>query len=95
MRKNTTEQSENKGGESLKSKIIKFFNNSRKNPFSYKELIKKLHLVLDKDKKSLKDLLEELVREGAISRDKSALYSFSASTDDLITGRVDFVNPRF
>lgn len=95
MRKNTTEQSENKGGESLKSKIIKFFNNSRKNPFSYKELIKKLHLVRDKDKKSLKDLLEELVREGAISRDKSALYSFSASTDDLITGRVDFVNPRF
>ena len=97
MRKNTTEQSDNKGGESLKSKIITFFNNSRKNPFSYKELIKKLHLVRDKDKKALKDLLEELVREGAIAKDKTGLYSFAGSSggENLITGRLDFVNPRF
>ncbi|WP_018341978.1 ribonuclease R [Cytophaga aurantiaca] len=97
MRKNTTEQSDTKGGESLKSKIIKFFNNSRKNPFSYKELIKKLHLVRDKDKKALKDLLEELVLESAIAKDKSGLYSYAGSSggENLITGRLDFVNPRF
>jgi ribonuclease R len=98
MRKNTTEQkSDNKGGESLKSKITKFFNNSRKNPFSYKELIKKLHLVRDKDKKALKDLLEELVLDGAIAKDKSGLYSYAGSSggENLITGRLDFVNPRF
>jgi ribonuclease R len=96
MRKKTTEQNENKGGDSLKSKISIFFNNSRKNPFSYKELIKKLHLVRDKDKKALKDLLEELVREGGLAKDKSGLYSYAGSSDaNLITGRVDFVNPRF
>jgi ribonuclease R len=95
MKKNNTEQSNNKGGISLKSKISTFFNNSKKNPFSYKELIKKLHLVRDKDKKSLKDLLEEMVREGGILKDKSGLYSFSHSTDNLVTGRFDFVNPRF
>ena len=97
MRKNTTEQSDNKGGESLKSKIINFFNNSRKNPFSYKELIKKLHLVRDKDKKALKDLLEDVVREGTIAKDKTGLYSFAGSSggENLITGRLDFVNPRF
>jgi len=96
MRKKTTEQSENKGGDSLKSKISKFFNNSRKNPFSYKELIKKIHLVRDKDKKALKDILEELVREGGLAKDKSGLYSYAGSSEsNLITGRVDFVNPRF
>jgi ribonuclease R len=95
MKKNTTEQSENKGGDSLRTKITNFFNNSRKNPFSYKELIKKLHLVRDKDKKSLKDVLEELVREGGIAKDKTGLYSYAGSSEGLISGRLDFVNPRF
>jgi ribonuclease R len=99
MRKKTTttEQSDTKGGESLRSKTTKFFNNSRKNPFSYKELIKKLHLVRDKDKKALKDVLEDLVREGILAKDKSGLYSNAGSSgsESLVTGRVDFVNARF
>ncbi len=99
MRKKTTEQSDNKGehNNSLRSKISKFFTNSRKNPFSYKELIKKLHLVRDKEKKALKDELENLVREGGLAKDKSGLYSYAGSSggENLITGRVDFVNARF
>lgn len=97
-KKSTTEQSDTRGEDSsLQSKVTKFFNNSRKNPFSYKELIKKLRLVRDKEKKALKDVLEDLVRAGSLSKDKTGLYMYAGSSggENLITGRVDFVNPRF
>ena len=97
MRKKSTEKAivTTDGGNSLRSKITRFFNNSKKNPFSYKELIKKLHLVRDKEKKALKDSLEELVREGGLAKDKNGMYSYFGSSAELVTGRFDFVNSRF
>ncbi|MCU0417963.1 MAG: ribonuclease R [Cytophagaceae bacterium] len=92
-------------------RVIKFFDNSSQYSFGYRELLKKFSITKEKDKQRFKILLDTLVKEGKLHRLPSGSFTavqraeegsgFSDTAPEatgkrqLITGRVDFVNPRF
>ncbi|MCS6824116.1 MAG: ribonuclease R [Cytophagaceae bacterium] len=80
----------------IREKLISFFNNSKKNEFSVKEILKKTALARKATKEALIEELTTLVREGKLIRLKNGFYKSSANTKAMImTGTVDHVNPRF
>ncbi len=80
----------------LREKLITFFNNSKKNAFSMKDLVKKLGLKRKETQDSLEKELNLLVKQGKISHLKNGLYKTNQSGEtNFITGRVDHVSPRF
>lgn len=83
----------------IKEKIIIFFNTHNNKSYSLRDLSKKLNI---KDKESLADALGQLVESGKIGQEKNGPYKANKGkkgkpkTDGtILTGRVDFVNPRF
>ncbi len=80
----------------LRDKLLTFFNNSRKNPYSLKELIKKLGLKRKDTKQDLEKELTILVKQGKIVQLKNGLFKTNTSGEtNFILGRVDHVSPRF
>jgi ribonuclease R len=80
----------------LRDKVLAFFNNSRKNPYSLKDLIKKLGLKRKETKDDLEKELSTLVREGKLSQLKNGLFKTNVSGEtNFVLGRVDHVSPRF
>jgi ribonuclease R len=92
MKKN----SPSKKSDFLRDKLLTFFNNSKKNAYSLKELMKKLGLKRKDTKDELENELFILVKEGKVARQKNGLYkSNSSGKTNFITGKVDHVSPRF
>ncbi|HVD99706.1 MAG TPA: ribonuclease R [Cytophagaceae bacterium] len=86
----------NKNTDFLRDKLLAFFNNSKKNPYSLKDLVKKLGLKRNDTKESLEKELTSLVREGKLVHLKNGLFKTNASGEvEFIVGRVDHVSPRF
>jgi ribonuclease R len=80
----------------LRDKVLAFFNNSRKNPYSLKDLIKKLGLKRKETKEDLEKELTTLVREGKLVHLKNGLFKNNVSGEtNFILGKVDHVSPRF
>ncbi len=80
----------------LRDKLIAFFNNSRKNPYSLKDLVKKLGLKRNDTKESLEKELTSLVKEGKLVHLKNGLFKNNVSGEtNFVLGRVDHVSPRF
>jgi ribonuclease R len=85
-----------KGNDLLLERLIKFFNNSKKNSFSAKDLIKKLDLKRKDSKDALVIALRQLMLEGKIIQAKNGLFKSAAGQEvKIISGRVDHVNARF
>lgn len=83
----------------IKEKIIIFFNTHNNKSYSLRDLSKKLNI---KDKESLADALGQLVESGKIGQEKNGPYKANKgkkgkpkADGTILTGRVDFVNPRF
>ncbi len=80
----------------LRDKLISFFNNSKKNPYSLKDLIKKLGLKRKETQIDLEKEMNTLVKEGKIVHLKNGLFKTNASGEtNFILGRVDHVSTRF
>ncbi|MCU0430025.1 MAG: ribonuclease R [Cytophagaceae bacterium] len=85
-----------KGNELLLERLLKFFNNSKKNAFSAKDLIKKLDLKRKDSKEGLVQALRELIGQGKIIQSKNGLFKSAAGMQvKILTGRLDHVSPRF
>lgn len=80
----------------LRDKLLSFFSNSRKNPYSLKDLVKKLGLKRKDTKEDLEKELSTLVKEGKLVHLKNGLFKNNSSGEtNFILGRVDHVSPRF
>lgn len=80
----------------LRDKLLTFFSNSRKNPYSLKDLVKKLGLKRKDTKEDLEKELNTLVKEGKLVHLKNGLFKNNSSGEtNFILGRVDHVSPRF
>ncbi|HSZ25764.1 MAG TPA: ribonuclease R [Cytophagaceae bacterium] len=89
-------KSTQKNTDFLRDKLVAFFNNSKKNPYSLKDLIKKLGFKRLETKENLEKELNALVREGKIIHLKNGLFKNNISGEmNFILGRVDHVSPRF
>ena len=96
MRKQPEKESSN----FLKEKLLAFFNNSKKNEYSIKELLKKIGIKRKNTKEDIVDELNVLVREGKVARLRNGMYKNPVSIErtggvGLLSGRVDHVNQRF
>jgi ribonuclease R len=94
------EKSSNKEEESIKDKVLSFLQSSKNKPYSIKQLVKKINLKSQEERIELNDHLNALVKSGQITRLKNNTYkadkaSAKAAGGKLITGKIDFVNPRF
>lgn len=80
----------------IKEKIIIFFKTYSNKPYSLRELSKKLNV---KDRDYLAELLDNLVQSGKVAQEKNGTYKTAKGKGKVegavLTGRVDFVNPRF
>jgi ribonuclease R len=83
--------------EELTAKAEYFFRQNKSKAYSLKQIHKKLGLKNQEDKIEFNDIINGLVRSGGIARLKNGTYKAgrTASSENLITGRIDFVNPRF
>jgi ribonuclease R len=80
----------------LRDKLIAFFNNSRKNAYSLKDLMKKLGLNRKETKDTLDRELSTLVKQGKLVQLKNGMFKSNNSGEiNAISGRVDHVSPRF
>ena len=80
----------------LRDKLISFFNNSKKNPYSLKDLMKKLGLKRNETKDHLEKEINLLVKQGKLVQQKNGLVKSTATSDvTLLTGRLDHVSSRF
>ncbi len=80
----------------LRDKIIAFFNNSRKNAYSIKDLVKKLGLKRKDTQASLEQELNVLLKQGKVVHLKNGLYKNNTSGEtNFVLGRVDHVSTRF
>jgi ribonuclease R len=92
MKKNST----NKNTDFLRDKLISFFNNSKKNPYSLKDLMKKLGLKRNETKDHLEKEINVLVKQGKLVQLKNGLIKSNATGEqNLLVGRLDHVSPRF
>jgi ribonuclease R len=74
--------------------ILSFFEQYKSKPFSIKQLINKLNFKSDSQRTDLADNLEKLVNSGSVTKLRNGTFRHNAKAV-FITGRVDFVNPRF
>jgi ribonuclease R len=86
--------------ESIKDKVLSFLHSSKNKPYSIKQLVKKINLKKEEERIELNDTLNALVKTGQITRLKNNTYkadkaNVKAAGSKLISGRIDFVNPRF
>ena len=77
----------------LKQQILEFLNNNLSTAYSSKQIIKKLGLRDQSSKAAVQPMLMSLESEGKIQKLRNSYTSLSKP--DVITGRVDHVNPRF
>lgn len=85
-----------KGNDLLLERLISFFNNSKKNAFSAKDLIKKLNLNRKDSKDALVISLRQLMLQGKIIQAKNGLFKSAAGSKvRIVTGKVDHVSARF
>lgn len=89
-------KSSSKKTDFLRDRILNFFNNSKKNPYSLKELVKKLGLKRKDTKEEVERELHTLVKQGKLTQLKNGLFKNNSSGEtNFIIGRVDHVSPRF
>lgn len=80
----------------LKERVIEVLRKESRKAYSAKQLTRKLGLRKREEKLILHDLLDDLVRTGTLSRLTTGNYKINQGGEsNFITGRVDFVNPRF
>ena len=80
----------------LRDKILAFFNNSKKNAYSIKDLVKKLGIKRKETQGDLEKELDVLLKQGKITHLKNGLFKNNAPGEtNFIIGRVDHVSPRF
>jgi ribonuclease R len=83
--------------EELTAKAEYFFGQNRSKAYSLKQIHKKLGLKDQEDKIEFNDIVNGLVRSGQVNRLKNGTLKAGrkGSTENLITGRIDYVNARF
>ncbi|KEO72837.1 ribonuclease R [Anditalea andensis] len=74
--------------------ILNFLDNNYGEEYSSKQMIKKLELRNPASKNNVEPILQQLVKAGSVSKSPRNMYS-STKDPEFITGRVDYVNPRF
>jgi ribonuclease R len=77
----------------LKQQIFEFLNDNLSRAYSSKQIIKKLNIRDQSSKAAVQPLLMSLESEGKIQKLRNSYTSLSKP--DVVTGRVDHVNPRF
>ncbi|MBX9852888.1 MAG: ribonuclease R [Cytophagaceae bacterium] len=94
MAKKKSKKDNSQDPQVIKEKIIIFLKSYKEKSFSLKQLSKKLNI---KDKEELEDILERLVASGKLNRNKDGSYKAGkgGKPQEIITGKVDYVNPRF
>jgi len=83
--------------EELTAKAEYFFRQNKSKAYSLKQIHKKLGLKNQEDKIEFNDIINGMVRSGELARLKNGTYKTGrkASSQNLITGRIDYVNARF
>lgn len=94
MRKNSIPNYKKVAKNDFSDKIISFLYEHSGKAYSIKQLIKKLSLKSTEVKQKLADTLEKLEHSGKIMRLKNDHFKANKKTE-VITGRVDHVNPRY
>jgi ribonuclease R len=86
-----------KKSEELTAKAEYFFRQNKSKAYSLKQIHKKLGLKDHEDKIEFNDIINGMVRAGELARLKNGTYKTGkkVSLENLITGRIDFVNARF
>jgi ribonuclease R len=80
--------------DSIKDNILGFFSQYSTKPYSIKQLLKKFGLRNEKERNLFTQVLKTLAASGTIKELKNSTYRYNG-TATFVTGRVDFVNPRF
>ena len=80
----------------LRDKLLAFFNNSKKNAYSLKDLVKKLGIKRKETQSDLEKELNILIKQGKVSHLKNGLFKNNSSGEtNFIVGKLDHVSPRF
>ena len=93
-KKNHSSPKGNDDSASLARKLLQFLNANFGKEFNAKQLIKQLEIRDSFNKDGVEPVLFQLVADGKISRSPRNYFS-STQDPEYISGRVDFVNPRF
>ncbi len=93
-KKNHSSPKSNDDSASLARKLLQFLNANFGKEFNAKQLIKQLEIRDSLNKDGVEPVLFQLVADGKISRSPRNYFS-STQDPEYISGRVDFVNPRF
>jgi len=93
-KKNHSSPRGNDDSASLARKLLQFLNSNFGKEFNAKQLIKQLEIRDSFNKDGVEPVLFQLVADGKISRSPRNYFS-STQDPEYISGKVDFVNPRF
>ena len=93
-KKNHSSPKGNDDSASLARKLLQFLNANFGKEFNAKQLIKQLEIRDSFNKDGVEPVLFQLVADGKISRSPRNYFS-STQDPEYISGKVDFVNPRF
>src|SRR5690606_37890122 len=80
--------------ELLRERISEFFEQYSTTTYSIKQLYKKFGLREDKDRILFSSVIQKMVETGAVSKLKNDTFRYGSEAK-FVTGRVDYVNPRF
>lgn len=95
MRKKTKKDNKKENSaDFLKERIIDFFGQYPTQTYSIKQLLKKFGLRDEKERQQYADMLSRLVDSGLIAKLKNGTFRYNGKAV-YITGKVDYVNPRF
>lgn len=78
----------------LKENLIAFLEQYKTKAYSVKQLFKKLGLRSEAEKTTLEETVDNLVSSGSLKKLKDGSLKYNSNAE-IVTGRVDFVNPRF
>lgn len=80
----------------LKERITDLLGKESRNAYSLKQVIRKLGVRKREEKLILQDLMDDMVKTGTLTRLSNGNFKCSRDGEsNLLTGRVDYVNPRF
>jgi ribonuclease R len=80
--------------EDLKEEVLQFLNSNSHKSYNLKNIIKKVHIRQQHLINNIVAIMDSLVDEGAVKFNKQGEYQ-AVKTTELLTGKVDFVNPRY